>query len=50
MALTITPRRFTAVITTSTPRHSSTVQGSRAGKAEVSAATPAATETATLRT
>ena len=44
------PRRFTAVIRTSTARHSHSRSPYSAGKAEVSAATPAVTETATFRT
>lgn len=49
-ALCAMPRRLTAVIRASTPRHSQTVYGSRPGTAEVSAATPAAIDTATLST
>lgn len=45
-----TPRRLTVVTITSTTRHSGTVHGSSTGNAEVSAATPAATDTATLST
>jgi hypothetical protein len=45
-----TPRRLMPTTTASAARHSSRVQGSSAGKADVSAATPAATETATLST
>lgn len=44
------PRRFTAVIRTSTPRQSHSRSSYRPGKAEVSAATPAVTATATFRT
>lgn len=49
-ALCAIPRRLIAVTSASTPRHSQTVYGSSSGNAEVSAATPAATDTATLRT
>lgn len=49
-ALCAMPRRFTAVTNANTTRHSCTVYGSRAGNAEVSAATPAAIDTATLST
>ncbi len=43
------PRRFTAVTSASTPRQSQTRWSYRPGTAEVSAATPAVTETATFR-
>jgi hypothetical protein len=43
------PRRFSSVITARMARSSGTVAGARAGNAETSEATPAATETATVR-
>ncbi|MEU6428535.1 hypothetical protein ABZ860_21800 [Microbispora sp. NPDC046973] len=49
-ALCAMPRRLIAVTRASTPRHNKTVNGRSSGNAEVSAATPAATETATLST
>ena len=44
-----TPQKLAAVITASTPRQSQTRSGYRAGKADVSASTPAETPTAALR-
>ncbi len=49
-ALSVMPRRLTAVTRTRIARHSCVVHGARAGIAAVRAATPAAIETATLRT
>jgi hypothetical protein len=43
------PRRFISVITASTARHSGSLQGCRAGMAEVNAATPAEMPTATFK-
>ena len=45
-----TPRRLTTVSRTTNARHSPTVCGASAGAAEVSASTPAATDTATVST
>ncbi|SLA02017.1 Uncharacterised protein [Mycobacteroides abscessus subsp. abscessus] len=50
LALLTIPRRLTAVIKASTESAIQTVYRPAAGKAEVSAAVPAVTDTATLRT
>ncbi len=50
LAESTTPRRFTAVTRSSTPRQIQTRSPYSSGKADVRAATPAVTETATFST
>jgi len=49
LALSPRPRRFSTVMIANMPRHKGTVREARLEKAEVSAPTPAAIETATVR-
>jgi len=48
-ALSESPKRLSTVMTASTARPMGTAAGVRLGKAEVKAATPAVTDTATVR-